>query len=554
MKKIVLNIITIFSLLLMVNCQEDNNSFGALDAPSNFAITVDVMGKTDQTPFGDGSGKVKFITTADNAVSFKYVYGDGIVDTAPGGVVEHAFTSVGVNTYTVTIIASGKGGVTSNTTVDVKVFSNFSDAKSTQLLTGGSATGKKWYLAANEAGHLGVGQNDGDATKNYYPNYYQAGPFEKSTTCFYDGDYTFALVGDKIEYTQDNKGNTFFHNSYKSVAGGTNGGDDACLPYSTAGKKTVALSPSTSVVSKNPEAAKQTVGTVINFSEGGFMGYYAGATQYEILSITENRMVVRFVQANNAGLAWYQTFTTTRPVNVPQDTTEYTTLDWADEFKVNGAPDPTKWKYDLGNGSTTPAGAGWGNGEKQDYTNLAKNVSVVDGDFLKITAIKEGSGYTSARIKTQGLKEFTYGTIEMRAKMPVGDGTWAAFWSLGTAPVTWPGNGEIDFMEWIGNRPFQTQGALHYPGNSGGSAKVGVSSLQDPSSFHTYKTIWSPKTIRFFIDGTLFYTFSNSDTSLPFHKDFYMILNLAMGGSLGGEIDPGFTSSSMLVDYIKVYK
>jgi beta-glucanase (GH16 family) len=553
MKKIVLNIIAIFSLLLMVNCQEDNNSFGALDAPANIVVTVDVMGKTDQTPNGDGSGKVKFTTTADNAVSYKYIYGDGIVDTAPGGVVEHAFTTVGVNTYTVTIIASGKGGVTSTSTVDVKVVSNFSDEKSTQLLTGGSATGKKWYLAANEGAHLGVGPNSTNEKENYYPVWYQAAPFEKASTCFYDGDYTFALVGGKIEYTQDNKGNTFFHNSYKSVGGGTNGGEDACLPYSTAGKKTVALSPSTSVVSKNPEAAKQTVGTVMNFSDGGFMGYYAGATQYEILSITENRMVVRFVQANNTAAAWYQTFTTTRPVNVPQDTTEYTTLDWEDTFEVPGAPDPTIWTYDLGNGSTTPAGAGWGNEEKQVYTKDAKNVSVVGG-YLKITAIKDGTGYTSARIKTQGLKEFTYGTIEMRAKMPVGSGTWAAFWSLGTAPVAWPGNGEIDFMEWVGKSPFQTQGALHYPGNSAGNAKVGITSLQDPAGFHTYKTIWSPKTIRFFIDGTLFYTFSNSDTSLPFHKDFYLILNLAMGGSLGGDIDAGFTSSSMLVDYVRVYK
>ena len=176
--------------------------------------------------------------------------------------------------------------------------------------------------------------------------WYQAAPFEKSATCFYDGDYTFALVDGKIEYKQDNKGNTFFHNSYKSVAGGTNGGDDACLPYNTAGTKIVALSPSTSFVSQNPDAAKETTGTVMNFSDGGFMGYYAGATQYEIMSITENRMVVRFVQANNTALAWYQTFTTSVPA--AEDTTDYTNLVWSDEFNTDGAPDPAKWTYDLG--------------------------------------------------------------------------------------------------------------------------------------------------------------------------------------------------------------
>jgi beta-glucanase (GH16 family) len=548
MKKIVLNIITIFSLLLMVNCQEDNYSFGALDAPSNLKITAEIVGVTDQTPFGDGSGKVKFTTTADNAISYKYIYGDGVTETSPGGVAVHAFTTVGVNTYTVTIIASGKGGLSSNTTVDVKVLSNFSDEKSTNLLTGGTATGKKWYLAAGEKGHLGVGQNDDDATKNYFANYYQAGPFEKSATCFYDGDYTFSLVGGKIEYKQDNKGNTFFQNSYKSVGGGTNGGDDQCLPYSTAGTKIVALSPSTSVVSKNPEAAKQTTGTVMNFSDGGFMGYYAGATQYEIMSLTENRMVVRFVQANNTALAWYQIFTTSPPVAA--DDTVYTNLVWSDEFNTDGAPDVAKWTYDLG-------ANGWGNNEKQNYTNLAKNVKVQGGSLI-ITAIKEASGgaeYSSARIKTQGLYDFKYGTIEMKAKMPKGAGTWPAFWSLGAGAGNWPAIGEIDFMEFVGAKPLQTQSALHYPNHSGGDAPFKTTVIANADTeFHVYKTIWSPKTIRFFLDGALYFTFDNADTTLPFHNNFFMIMNVAMGGSLGGTIDPAFTQSTMEVDYVKVYQ
>ena len=550
MKKIILNIIAIFSALLMVNCQEDNYSFGALDAPSNLKVTVEVVGKTGQAPDGDGSGKVKFTTTADNAISYKYIYGDGITETAPGGIAEHAFTTVGVNTYTVTIVASGKGGIISNTTVDVTVLSNFSDDKSTMLLTGGTATGKKWYLAANEKGHLGVGPNSSDITQNYFPNWYQAAPFEKAATCFYDGDYTFALVNGKIEYKQDNKGNTFFQNSYKSVGGGTNGGDDACFPYSTAGTKIVALAPSTSVVSKNPEAAKQTTGTVMNFSDGGFMGYYAGATQYEILSITENRMQVRFVQANNPDLAWYQIFTTSPPAAA--DDTVYTNLVWSDEFNTDGAPDPAKWTYDLGTGSN-----GWGNNEAQNYTNAAKNVKVEGGNLI-ITAIKEASGgkeYSSARIKTQGLYDFKYGTIEMKAKMPKGAGTWPAFWSLGASAGTWPEIGEIDFMEFVGSKPTQTQSALHYPNNSGGNAQVKTTVIANADTeYHIYKTIWSPKTIRFYLDGALYFTFDNSDTNLPFHKNFFMILNVAMGGNLGGAIDPAFTQSSMTVDYVKVYQ
>jgi hypothetical protein len=549
MKKILINIATFFSLLLMVNCQEDNFSVGALDTPSNLQATVVIIGKTAETPDGDGSGKVKFTAKADNAISYKFVFGDGTSANSPSGATEHLFTTVGINTYTVTVIASGKGGISTSITLDVTVRSDFSDEKSTLLLTGGTATGKKWYVAAAEKGHLGLGPNNDNAKENYFPLWYQAGAFEKAATCFYDGDYTFALVNGKIEFKQDNKGNTFFQNAYKSIGGGTNGGDDQCLPYSTTGTKIVALSPSTSVVSKNTDAAKETTGTVMNFSDGGFMGYYAGATQYEILTITENRMVVRFVQANNNEFAWYQTFTTTLPGSDVDDT-DYTNLVWSDEFSTDGAPDPTKWKYDLG-------ASGWGNGEKQNYTNLAKNAKV-EGGNLVITAIKEASGgaeYSSARILTKGLFDFKYGKIEMRAKMPTGAGTWPAFWSLGAGAESWPANGEIDFMEFIGVKPSQTQSALHYPGHSGGDAPYKTTPITNAGTeFHVYKTIWSPKTIRFYLDGALYFTFDNSDTTLPFHKNFFLILNVAMGGSLGGTIDPAFTQSSMEVDYVKVYQ
>lgn len=548
MKNILRSTIAIFTLLLMVNCQEDNLVFGTLSAPTNLDVTVEIVGKTDALPNGDGSGTVKFKSTADGAISYKYIYGDGVTENSPGGIVEHGFTTVGVNTYTVTVIAYGKGGLATNETVEVTVFSNFSDERSTQFLTGGTATGKKWYLAASEKGHLGVGQNDGDATKNYFANYYQAEPFEKSATCFYDGDYTFAMVNGKIEYKQDNKGNTFFHNSYKSVAGGTNGGDDACLPYSTAGTKIVSLSPSTSVVSKNPAETRVTTGTVMNFSDGGFMGYYAGATQYEILSITENRMVVRLVQGNNAALAWYLIFTTTMPTSSPDP--DYTVLKFSDEFNTDGAPDATKWTYDLGTGTD-----GWGNNEAQSYTNASDNV-IVAGGSLKITAKKVGSSYTSARLKTEGKFDFTYGKVEVRAKLPVGGGTWPAIWMLGAdyATNTWPACGEIDIMEHKGNEPNKIHGTLHYPGRSGGNGNTNTTTITNASSeFHVYKAVWSPASVKIYVDDVLFHTVTN-DSSLPFNKDFFMILNVAMGGSFGGTIDPAFTQSSMEVDYVRVYQ
>jgi beta-glucanase (GH16 family) len=223
-------------------------------------------------------------------------------------------------------------------------------------------------------------------------------------------------------------------------------------------------------------------------------------------------------------------------------------LVWSDEFNTDGAPDATKWGFDLGAG-------GWGNNESQTYTNSASNV-VVQGGVLKITAKKEGSTYTSARLKSEDKYEFTYGKIEFRAKLPSGGGTWPAVWSLGQDYKTnsWPACGEIDFMEHVGNSQNVIHGSLHYPGNSGGNANTASTTIANASTeFHVYKTIWTPSSIKFYVDDKLFHSFANSNT-VPFNKDFFLIMNVAMGGNFGGTIDPAFTQSTMEVDYIRVYQ
>jgi hypothetical protein len=543
MKKIIINTISIFILLLMVNCSKDDFTFGSLQAPTNLQVGVELIGKTAANPNGDGSGKVKFTATADDAISYKFVFPDGTSSNAPSGILDKLFTKVGLNSYTVIVIASGTGGVSTNSTVEVKVQSNFEDAEAVKLLTGG--TTKKWYISASEPAHLGVGQNDGDATKNYFPNFYDAKPFEKATTCFYDNVLTFSLDGDVLKYKLDNGGSTFFHNSYLSEFGGT-GSVDACLSYNTGGLKTVALSPSESVVMSNPDRLTQTRGTVMNFSDGGFMGYYVGQSSYEILSITDNRMAVRFVQANNTRNAWYMIFTTTKPVQTVA--VDYTTLKFSDEFDTDGAPDPTKWSYDLGAG-------GWGNDEKQTYTNAADNI-IVSGGSLKITAKKVGTGYTSSRLNSQDKYEFKYGKIEVRAKLPSGGGTWPAIWMLGADIDTnaWPACGEIDIMEYKGNEPYSVYGTFHYPGRSGGNAdgnKVPISNAA--TEFHVYKAIWSPTSIQILVDDTVVHSIVNNNT-IPFNKDFFLLFNVAMGGSFGGVIDPAFTQSSLEIDYVRVYQ
>lgn len=552
-KKIILKIAFLFTILLMTGCQKDDFTFGSIDAPSNLKVTAEIVGKTTDTPYGDGSGSVKFTASADGVISYKYVYSDGSSDNAPNGKVTKRFTKTGVNTYTVTVIAFGKGGSASNTTIDVEVQSDFSDDQAVQLLTGGSS--KKWYWAAGEPGHLGVGQNDGDAEKNFYANYYQAGAFEKAasptSSCLYDNVLTFSLDGEQLKFQLDNGGATFFNKDFASVAG-TALTEDTCVPYNPGGAKNVSLSPSESVIMSNPKHAEQTRGTTMNFADGGFMGYYIGQSSYEIISITATRMVVRAVMGGNPALAWYHIFSTTPPNQNPSGP-DYTNLVWSDEFNTDGAPDATKWTYDLGRGDN-----GWGNNEKQNYTNSASNI-VVQGGFLKITAKKENSGgaeYSSARLKSDGKYSFKYGKVEVRAKLPSGGGTWPAIWMLGQnyATKTWPECGEIDIMEHVGNSQNLVHGTFHYPGRSGGNANTASKTIPNVATeFHVYKAVWSAETIQLYADDVLIHTLANT-ASLPFNSDFFMILNIAMGGNMGGNIDPAFTQSTMEIDYVRVYQ
>lgn len=549
MKNILKNIGKLALLLAMVSsCQDDDKTFGSLDAPKNIELTYEIVGKDAEHPDGDGSGKVILKATADNAVSFKYLFSDGTSQNAPGGVYTKTFTRNGVNTYTVNVVAFGKGGTASNTSFEVTVFSNFSDPEAITLLTNGSS--KKWYWAAAVPGHLGVGQNDGDITKNFYPNYYAAAPFEKAgspdSSCLYDNELRFFVENGVLKYELNNGGKTFFNAAFLGVGGGS-GGSDLCLNYNTSGVKTVALSPSESLV---PADKKR--GTSMTFSDNGFMGYYIGQSTYEIMELTDSKLVVRAVMGGNPALAWYHTFSNQPPIQGGGNDPDYTNMVWSDEFNVDGAPDPTKWSYNLGAG-------GWGNSELQHYTDRLDN-AVVQGGVLKIIAKAEnfsGSNYTSARLVTENKFEFKYGKVEVRAKLPSGGGTWPAIWALGENYATniWPACGEIDIMEHKGNSPNTIHGTLHYPGRSGGNADTGTTTASNVSSeFHIYKVIWSPTSIKFYIDDQpAYHSFVNS-ASTPFNSDFFLILNVAMGGTFGGTVDPAFTQSAMEVDYVRVYQ
>jgi len=227
-------------------------------------------------------------------------------------------------------------------------------------------------------------------------------------------------------------------------------------------------------------------------------------------------------------------------------------LIWADEFNVDGPPNSNFWGFDLGTGS-----GGWGNNEAQYYTDRPENVKVENG-FLKITAKREsfsGSAFTSARIKTQNKFSFKYGRVEIRAKLPEGGGTWPALWMLGNNinTVGWPQSGEIDIMEHVGNNLGKIFGTLHHPGHSGGNGDSGSVTVSNVSSeFHIYTVDWTPISIKFSVDNQVFFTFSNN-ANLPFNQNFFLIINCAMGGNFGGNIDPNFTNSTFEVDYIRIF-
>lgn len=245
---------------------------------------------------------------------------------------------------------------------------------------------------------------------------------------------------------------------------------------------------------------------------------------------------------------------TPTPITVP----EGWTLEWHDEFDGESI-DTQNWTYDLG-------GGGWGNGEAEVYTNRTENARLENG-LLVIEARKEpndkgGFEFTSARLKTQGLQTFQYGHIEARIKVPAGAGLWPAFWMLGSniPQVSWPDCGEIDIMEYVGKEPDVILGTLHGPGYSGalGFTQWNRQTYNIADDFHVYAIEWDANQISWFYDGEKYHTVTRADVgerAWPFDQPFFIILNLAVGGTLGGLVNPNTEfPAQYLVDYVRVFQ
>lgn len=229
-------------------------------------------------------------------------------------------------------------------------------------------------------------------------------------------------------------------------------------------------------------------------------------------------------------------------------------LIWEENFNGKSLNEKV-WNYELGDGC--PNICGWGNNERQIYT---KDNHAVNGGMLTITAKKSGDKYTSTRITTAGKKEFKYGYIETRAKLPVGQGIWPAFWMLGSniKQVGWPMSGEIDILEYVGKEPDMVFTSLHTKDSHGNTINTKKTRFDDiEEGFHTYAINWTEEKIEFFVDDQSVYTFAPKEKTVevwPFNQPFYFIINVAVGGNFGGpEVDDTIFPQEFIIDYLRVY-
>lgn len=281
-------------------------------------------------------------------------------------------------------------------------------------------------------------------------------------------------------------------------------------------------------------------------------GVYSIRTRAHILEdkyIEKINQVVIFVDSSATGAP---TSGYTTPLTYPGYS-----LVWNDEF--DGTSLSSDWTYDLGTGS-----GGWGNNELQYYTN--QNVQVNNG-LLQITAKSEsfgGQDYTSTRLKTQGIKSWKYGRIDVRAALPYGKGIWPAIWMLGDNinSVGWPSCGEIDIMELVGGAGANDRtvyGTAHWSDN-GSHAQYGnskaLASGKFADEFHVFSIVWTSSSITWMVDDVVYNTLDVTPTQLSeFQEKFFLILNVAVGGNWPGNPDTStIFPQTMYVDYVRIFQ
>ncbi|MFI1744715.1 PKD domain-containing protein [Thalassobellus sediminis] len=304
------------TLLLFSSCQDDEGTIGDIIAPSNVIMSAEIVGVDNSNPNGDGSGFVNFVASADGAITYRFDFGDNSKVIANNtGVVSHRFSLTGINTYSVTVMASGRAGITTTKTMNIDVFSSFEDEEAKDFLSGGAGNSKTWYWAADKSGNIGLGPNEVQAGGQHtFPDWFNAGPWWDDKLCMYDAEFVFTQSSDGEEITFEQlKEIAYVNGDYANILG-----IDGNICYgldiapTLVGVKNVSFTPSSSIATEDATNPSYR-GTTINISDGGFMCWYVGesSSALEIIEITANTLKVR---VEDGPRAWYCFFQTEKPI------------------------------------------------------------------------------------------------------------------------------------------------------------------------------------------------------------------------------------------------
>ena len=498
--------------------------------PSNLTLTIDIVGSDNNQPNGDGKGVVNFTANATDAVSYSFRFGTGESFTS-SGTAQYSYKDVGTKTYDIKVLAYSSTNNYISVDKKITVYVKPASEQSLLELLAGSSS-KTWKINAAQDAHF----SNGDPEKKY-STYWEAPAFSKLNSGFYDDEYIFEIDG------------TYKHKTNNSVFGKaghlTNDfGSSSKSPNSAGEIENYILDDyQTTFVAKKDNGENK-----LEINGKGFIGFYVGQQKFTIECYDSENIYLRVMdEAEN--VAWY-VWLTSKEVSETNPKDQFKNLIWSDEFNDNGAIDSSNWIHEVGDK--------WFNDEVQSYTSRLDNSKVEDGK-LKIIAKKEsynGNNYTSARIISNTKKDFTYGRVDIKAKMPGKIGTWPALWLLGSnfRTVTWPACGEMDILEAAQSNNFRVQSTVHHPDNYGsGDSHITQEYTDITEKFHIYSLVWTKHALTFYVDDKPHHIVGNS-CALPFNWDHFIILNIAMGGHMGGEIDQNFISDIMEIDYVRIYQ
>ena len=526
----------LFLFHLLLSCSgssTEEGGSGSVDPvdimPSNLTLSIEIVGSNSDHPNGDGNGVVKFTANATNGVSYSFRFGTGDEKTSSGSV-EYTYDKQGTSTYNIKVLAysSTNNFISLDKSLTIYVRPD-SDQTLLELLAGGSS--KTWKINAAQDAHFSNGVAD-----KKYSTYWEAYAFSKASSGFYDDEYIFNVNG------------TYKHKTNKTIFGkaGHLTNDFGSTSQSANSSGEIENYPlddyqTTFVAKKDGDLNK------LEINGKGFIGFYVGEHNYTIECHDSENIYLRSL--DDQDIAWY-VWLTSSTVSEKDPKDQFSNLIWSDEFDVDGALDTKKWVHEVGDS--------WYNNEVQSYTSRLDNSKVEDGK-LKIIAKKEsynGNNYTSARIISNTKKDFTYGRVDIKAKIPGRKGTWPALWLLGSnfKSVTWPACGEIDILEAAQSNNFKVQSTVHHPDNYGeGDSHISDDYNNITEVFHVYSLVWTKQALTFYVNDKPHHIVGNS-CALPFNWNQFIILNVAMGGNMGGEIASDFVSDMMEIEYVRIYQ